>query len=41
MKALKTGRVHRMSEALKGATSQYIVLGIEDLAKYAYPSLFK
>lgn len=41
MRAVKLGRVHRMPEALKTATSQYIVFGVEDLAKYAYPDLFK
>jgi iron complex transport system substrate-binding protein len=41
MKAIRQGKVHRMPEAMKSATSQYIVLGIEDLAKYAYPELFK
>jgi iron complex transport system substrate-binding protein len=41
LKAVKQGRVHRMPEPMKTATSQYIVFGIEDLAKYAYPELFK
>jgi len=41
MKAVKSARVHRMPEAMKTATSQYIVFGVEDLAKYAYPELFK
>jgi iron complex transport system substrate-binding protein len=41
LKAVKQGRVHRMAEALKSATSQYIVFAMEDLAKYAYPELFK
>jgi iron complex transport system substrate-binding protein len=41
LKAVKLGRVHRMPEALKTSTSQYIVLAVEDLAKYAYPELFK
>jgi iron complex transport system substrate-binding protein len=41
LKAVKQGRVHRMPEAMKTATSQYMIFGIEDLAKYAYPELFK
>ncbi len=41
LKAIRTGRVHRMPENLKSATSQYIVLAVEDLARYAYPDLFK
>jgi iron complex transport system substrate-binding protein len=40
MKAVKQGRVHRMPESMKTATSQYIVFGVEDLAHYAYPELF-
>jgi iron complex transport system substrate-binding protein len=41
LRAVKQGRVHRMPEPMKTATSQYIIFGIEDLAKYAYPELFK
>ncbi|MGA2977602.1 MAG: ABC transporter substrate-binding protein [Spirochaetia bacterium] len=41
LKAVKQGRVHRMPESLKTATSQYIVFAVEDLAKYAYPELFQ
>jgi iron complex transport system substrate-binding protein len=41
LKALKSARVHRMAENLKTATSQYIVFAVEDLARYAYPELFK
>jgi iron complex transport system substrate-binding protein len=41
LKAVKQGRVHRMPENLKTATSQYIVFAVEDLANYAYPDLFK
>jgi iron complex transport system substrate-binding protein len=41
LKAVKQGRVHRMPESIKTATSQYIVLAVEDLARYAYPDLFK
>ena len=41
LKAVKSGRVHRMPENLKTATSQYIVFAVEDLARYAYPDLFK
>jgi len=40
LKAVKQGRVHRMPENMKTATSQYIVFAIEDLARYAYPDLF-
>jgi iron complex transport system substrate-binding protein len=41
LKAVRQGRVHRMAENIKGSTSQYIVLAVEDLARYAYPDLFK
>jgi iron complex transport system substrate-binding protein len=41
LKAVKQGRVHRMPENVKTATSQYIVFAVEDLARYAYPELFK
>ncbi len=41
LKAVKQGRVHRMPENVKTATSQYIVFAVEDLARYAYPDLFK
>jgi len=41
LKAVKTGRVHRMAENVKTATSQYIVFAVEDLARYAYPDMFK
>jgi iron complex transport system substrate-binding protein len=41
LKAVKQGRVHRMPESMKTATSQYIVFAVEDLAHYAYPDLFK
>jgi iron complex transport system substrate-binding protein len=41
MRAVKTGRVYRLSEKEKTSTSQYIVFAVEDLAKLAYPDLFK
>lgn len=41
LKAVKEGRVHRMPESIKTSTSQYIVAAVEDLARYAYPDLFK
>lgn len=41
LKAVKQGRVQRMPESLKTATSQYIVDAIEYLARYAYPDLFR
>ena len=41
LKAIKNESVYKMPENHKGTTSQYIVLGIEDLAKFAYPELFK
>lgn len=41
LKAVKQGKVHRMPENMKTATSQYIVFAVEDLARYAYPDLFK
>ena len=41
LRAVKQGRVHRMPENMKTSTSQYIVFAVEDLARYAYPELFK
>ncbi len=41
LRAVKQGRVHRMPENIKTATSQYIVFAVEDLARYAYPDLLK
>jgi iron complex transport system substrate-binding protein len=41
MKAVRLGRAHRMPENVKSSTSQYIVLAVEYLARYAYPELFR
>ncbi len=41
LKAVRGGRVYRMAEKFKYSTSQYIVRGIEELARLAYPWLFK
>jgi iron complex transport system substrate-binding protein len=41
LRAVRKGRVYRMPENIKSSTSQYIVLAIESLARYAYPELFK
>jgi iron complex transport system substrate-binding protein len=41
MKAVREARVHRIAERTKSSTSQYIVLAVEELAKYAYPELFR
>jgi iron complex transport system substrate-binding protein len=41
MKAVRLGRAHRMPENIKSSTSQYIVLAVEELARYAYPELFR
>jgi iron complex transport system substrate-binding protein len=41
LRAVQQGRVHRMPENIKTATSQYVVFAVEDLARYAYPDLFK
>ena len=38
--AIREGRVYRMPEGLKAATSQYIVDAVEYLARLAYPKLF-
>jgi len=40
MTAIREGRVYRMPEGLKAATSQYIVDAVEYLARLAYPKLF-
>jgi iron complex transport system substrate-binding protein len=39
--AVKNGRVYGLPEKHMTAFSQYIVQGVEDLAKAAYPELFK
>ncbi|AUS98540.1 hypothetical protein CDQ84_13240 [Clostridium thermosuccinogenes] len=39
--AVKNNRVFIISDAHRSAISQYIVYGVEDLAKAAYPDLFK
>jgi len=39
--AIKNNRVFSLPESHTTALSQYIVLGVEDLAKAAYPELFK
>ena len=41
MKAVREGRTHRIAERAKSSTSQYIVLAVEELARYAYPELFR
>jgi iron complex transport system substrate-binding protein len=41
MKAVKNGRVYRMAENAKTSTSQYVVFAVEELARLAYPELFK
>ena len=40
MRAIREGRVYRMTESTKTATSQYIVFAVEELARLAYPGLF-
>jgi len=39
--AVKNNRVFIISDAHRSAISHYIVLGVEDMAKAAYPELFK
>jgi iron complex transport system substrate-binding protein len=39
--AIKNDRVYALPEKHRTCLSQYIVLGVEDLAKAAYPELFK
>lgn len=41
IKAVKNNRVYMMEDKHLVAVSQYVVLGVEDLAKIAYPELFK
>jgi iron complex transport system substrate-binding protein len=41
MRAVKEGRVYRLPESIKTSTSQYIVFAVEELARLAYPDLFK
>ncbi len=41
MRAVREGRVHRIAERTKSSTSQYIVLAVEELARYAYPEQFR
>ncbi len=41
LKAVREGRAFRMPENLKSATSQYLVDGVEWLARTAYPELFR
>jgi iron complex transport system substrate-binding protein len=41
MTAVRQGRVLVMPENLKSSTSQYIVLAVEELARYAYPDAFR
>jgi len=41
LKAVKNNRVFRIPEAHKSSTSQYIVYAVQDLAKLAYPDIFK
>ncbi len=41
MKAVRNGRVLVMPERIKTSTSQYIVLAVEELARYAYPDAFR
>lgn len=41
LKAIQNKSVYRMPENHKSATSQYIVFGVEDLARFAYPDLFR
>ncbi|MCM1992294.1 ABC transporter substrate-binding protein [Oceanirhabdus seepicola] len=41
VKAVKEGRVYLLPDKHMSAVSQYIVFGVEDLAKAAYPDLFK
>lgn len=41
IKAVKNDRVYMMEDKHLVAVSQYIVLGVEDLAKIAYPELFQ
>jgi iron complex transport system substrate-binding protein len=38
--AIREGKVYRMPEGLKAATSQYIADAVEYLARFAYPKLF-
>jgi iron complex transport system substrate-binding protein len=40
LSAVREGRVYRMPEGLKAATSQYIVDAVEYLARLAYPEVF-
>ena len=41
VKAIKNNKVFNLPEAHMITTSQYIVLGVEDMAKVVYPELFK
>lgn len=41
LKAVQNESVFRLPESHRSTTSQYIVYGVEDLARLAYPDLFK
>jgi iron complex transport system substrate-binding protein len=41
LRAIRDGRVYRMPEGLRAASSQYIVDAVEYLARLAYPQLWK
>jgi len=41
VKAVKNNRVFMMPDSHMGALSQYVVLGVEDVAKAVYPELFE
>ncbi len=41
LKAVRAGRVYRLPERIKTSTDQNIVLAVEELARLAYPALFK